>query len=128
MNDSNQPAVLLEVRDLQTYYGNIHALQGVSFEVREGEVVTLIGGNGAGKTTTLASVSRMLPVRSGDVRFAGRSLMGMAAHEVVSLGMAHVPEGRRIFADLTVLENLELGAFTVGSKATCAQRIEENFA
>jgi branched-chain amino acid transport system ATP-binding protein len=118
---------LLEVRDLHTWYGGIHALQGVGFEVHQGEIVTLIGGNGAGKTTTLASISRLLPIRAGEIRFEGASIAGLAPHEVVRRGIAHVPEGRRIFPDLTVLENLEMGAFILDSKPEIARRIEENF-
>ncbi|MCI0547249.1 MAG: ABC transporter ATP-binding protein [Candidatus Rokubacteria bacterium] len=103
---------MLEVRDLHVYYGKIHALKGVSFEVAAGEVVTLLGNNGAGKTTTLRALSGLLTARAGDVRFEGHSLVGMAPHHVVLRGITHVPEGRRIFNRLTVLENLELGAFT----------------
>jgi len=103
---------VLEVRDLHVYYGEIRALKGVSFEVRQGEVVTLLGNNGAGKTTTLRAVSGLLHPRQGDVRFEERSLAGLPSHAIVHRGITHVPEGRRIFNRLTVLENLEMGAFT----------------
>ena len=119
---------LLEVRDVHTYYGKIHALKGVSFAVGKGEIVTLIGGNGAGKTTTLRTISSLLRPRSGEVYFKGKRLTGLPPHEIVKLGMAHVPEGRRIFPRLSVRENLEMGAFTVGDRDLIASRIERGFA
>jgi len=103
---------MLEVRDLHVYYGEIHALKGVSFHVGRGEIVTLLGNNGAGKTTTLRTLSGLLAPRRGDVRFEDGSLVGVAPHDVVGRGITHVPEGRRIFNRLTVLENLEMGAYT----------------
>ena len=103
---------MLEVRDLRVAYGKIEAVKGISFRVGAGEVVTLIGGNGAGKTTTLRTLSGLLPVVSGEVWFEGKRLDGVPAHEVVQRGIAHSPEGRKIFPRMTVLENLELGAFT----------------
>ena len=103
---------MLEVRDLHVYYGEIRALKGVSFEVRQGEVVTLLGNNGAGKTTTLRAVSGLLHPRQGGIRFEERSLVGLPSHAIVRRGITHVPEGRRIFNRLTVFENLEMGAFT----------------
>ena len=103
---------LLKVEDLQVYYGSIHAIKGVSFEVNEGEIVTLIGANGAGKSTTLNTVSGLLKPRSGKIEFEGHSLLGVPAHKTVSHGMALCPEGRRIFLQLTVQENLEMGAYT----------------
>ena len=103
---------MLEVRDLHVYYGEIRALNGVSFDVRQGEVVTLLGNNGAGKTTTLRAVSGLLHPREGEIRFEERSLVGLPSHAIVHRGITHVPEGRRIFNRLTVLENLEMGAFT----------------
>jgi branched-chain amino acid transport system ATP-binding protein len=103
---------VLEVQDLHVYYGEIRALKGVSFEVRQGEVVTLLGNNGAGKTTTLRAVSGLLHPRQGGIRFEERSLVGLPSHAIVHRGITHVPEGRRIFNRLTVLENLEMGAFT----------------
>jgi branched-chain amino acid transport system ATP-binding protein len=105
---------MLEVRDLHVYYGEIHALKGISFTVRQGEIVTLLGNNGAGKTTTLRTLSGLLAARGGDVQLEGASLLGTAAHEVVLKGITHVPEGRRIFNRLTVVENLEMGAYTRG--------------
>src|SRR5258705_4493198 len=103
---------MLEVTDLHVYYGQIHALKGVSFRVGQGEIVTLLGNNGAGKTTTLKTLSGLLAPRRGDVRLEGSSLLGIAAHDIVLRGITHVPEGRRIFNRLTVFENLEMGAYT----------------
>jgi len=103
---------VLEVRDLHVYYGEIHALKGVSFRVTEGEIVTLLGNNGAGKTTTLKTLSGLLAPRDGDVVLDGATLVGAAAHDIVGRGITHVPEGRRIFNRLTVQENLEMGAYT----------------
>jgi branched-chain amino acid transport system ATP-binding protein len=105
---------MLEVRDLDVYYGKIHALKGISFTVRQGEIVTLLGNNGAGKTTTLRTLSGLLAARGGDVQLEGTSLLGIAPHDVVRKGITHVPEGRRIFNRLTVVENLEMGAYTRG--------------
>jgi len=103
---------MLEVRDLHVYYGEIHALKGVSFSVAEGEIVTLLGNNGAGKTTTLRALSGLLAPRTGDVRLDQTSLLSTAPHDIVHKGITHVPEGRRIFNRLTVTENLEMGAYT----------------
>ncbi|MDR5709785.1 MAG: ABC transporter ATP-binding protein [Armatimonadota bacterium] len=103
---------LLEVRDLHVYYGQIHALKGISFHVEAGEIVTLIGANGAGKTTTLCTISGLLRPRSGSVWFEGDELSRLPPHEIVRKGVVQVPGGRRIFGQLSVLENLELGAFT----------------
>jgi branched-chain amino acid transport system ATP-binding protein len=103
---------LLEMRDVHTYYGRIHALQGISIEVRAGEIVTLIGANGAGKTTILKTISGLLHARQGTVHFEGQDITRRAAHELVRAGIGHAPEGRRIFSRLTVLENLQMGAFT----------------
>jgi len=118
---------MLEVRDLHTYYGKIHALKGISFHVNRGEIVTLIGGNGAGKTTTLHTVSMLIKPRSGGVYFNGRPLHELPAHEIARLGIAHVPEGRRIFPEMSVLENLEIGAFNVTDKRAIAERIAHVF-
>ena len=104
-------AALLEVSDLDVHYGGIHALKGVTFSVEQGQVVTLIGANGAGKTTTLRAISGLVKPSRGKVVFNGRPITGMAAHEIVALGLAHVPEGRGIFANLTVDENLQMGAY-----------------
>jgi branched-chain amino acid transport system ATP-binding protein len=105
---------MLEVTDLHVYYGEIHALKGISFRVAQGEIVTLLGNNGAGKTTTLRTLSGLL---APDVRFEGGSLVGIAPHDVVLKGITHVPEGRRIFNRLSVVENLEMGAYTRGDAA-----------
>jgi branched-chain amino acid transport system ATP-binding protein len=104
--------VLLQLDNVHTYYGQIHALQGISLEVRRGEIVTLIGANGAGKTTTLKTISGLLHPRQGKVRFEGRDISRTPAHELVRAGIGHSPEGRRIFSRLTILENLKMGAFT----------------
>ena len=103
---------LLKVDDIHVYYGNIHAIKGISFEVNEGEIVTLIGANGAGKSTTLNTVAGLLRPRSGQVTFDGKNLAGVPASKVVSLGMALCPEGRRIFQQMSVRENLEMGGYT----------------
>ena len=127
-NASGAPArPLLEVQGIDVFYGAIHAIHDLSVIVNEGEIVTLIGSNGAGKTTALGAISRLLPIRSGDVLLDGRSLGSVPPHDVVRLGLAHVPERRRIFADLTVTENLEMGAFTVRSTADIAGRMDEMF-
>ncbi len=104
--------IMLKVEDLHVYYGSIHAIKGVSFEVNEGEIVTLIGANGAGKSTTLNTVGGLLKPRSGKISFMGKDLHGISADKVVSQGMALCPEGRRVFQHMTVLENLEMGAYT----------------
>lgn len=103
--------MLLSVRDLEVYYGRIRALNGISFDVDEGEIVALIGANGAGKSTTLRAISRIVPVHSGSILYDGKNLLEYEPHDVVRLGVAHVPEGRRIFGNLTVLENLKLAAY-----------------
>ena len=103
---------LLKIDDIHVYYGAIHAIKGVSFEVNEGEIVALIGANGAGKTTILDTVSGLLRPRTGDVFFEGKSIVRTPPHKIVSLGLGHVPEGRRIFQRMTVKENLEMGAYT----------------
>lgn len=103
---------MLKVNDINVFYGSIHAIKGISFEVNEGEIVTLIGANGAGKSTTLNTVSGLLKSTTGDVEFLGKNLKGTAPHKIVELGLAQVPEGRRIFQNMTVQENLEMGAYT----------------
>ena len=103
---------MLKVTDLKVYYGVIQAIRGISFEVNEGEVIALIGANGAGKTTILHTVTGLVEAKAGTVEFEGRDITKMPGHKIVTLGMAHVPEGRRVFSDLTVLENLKLGAYT----------------
>jgi branched-chain amino acid transport system ATP-binding protein len=120
--------VLLEVHDLNVYYGAIHALQGISFTVNEGEIVTLIGANGAGKTTTLSTISGLLRPRRGFVRFKGQDITMMPAEQIVRQGISQVPEGRKIFAPLTVQENLEMGAFTRTDKAEIERSMQRVFA
>ena len=103
---------ILKVSDINVYYGAIHAIKGVSFQVNPGEIVTLIGANGAGKSTTLQTVSGLLHSRTGSIEFLGENLMGVPAHKVVAKGLAQVPVGRRVFLQMTVEENLEMGAYT----------------
>ena len=103
---------MLEVKDLNVYYGMIQALKGISFEVNEGEVIALIGANGAGKTTTLHAITGLIPAKSGSITFEGADIRKTPGHKIVSMGMAHVPEGRRVFAQLSVYENLKMGAYT----------------
>ncbi len=103
---------MLKVNDINVYYGSIHAIKGVSFEVHEGEIVTLIGANGAGKSTILKTVSGLLKSKTGSIEFLDKSIVGIAPHKLVSTGLAQVPEGRRIFLQMTVEENLEMGAYT----------------
>ncbi|MCS7174023.1 MAG: ABC transporter ATP-binding protein [Armatimonadetes bacterium] len=118
----------LEIRDLHVYYDQIHALKGVSLHVEAGEIVTLIGANGAGKTTTLRTISGLLRPRNGSVWFAGEELSRLPAHEIVRRGVVQVPEGRRIFGQLSVLENLELGAFTRADPQGVREDLERVFA
>ena len=103
---------MLEVKDLEVYYGMIQAIKGISFEVNQGEVIALIGANGAGKTTTLHTITGLLSPKKGSVLFEGQDITKVPAHKIVSRGMAHVPEGRRVFSQLSVYENLKLGAYT----------------
>ncbi len=113
---------MLNVENIQVYYGVINAIKGVSFEVNEGEVIALIGANGAGKTTILHTITGLVAPSGGRILFEGHDLIRTPAHKIISLGMAHVPEGRRIFQQLTVYENLKLGAYTLRSK----EKIEQN--
>ncbi|EGW36574.1 ABC transporter ATP-binding protein [Desulfosporosinus sp. OT] len=117
----------LVLRNLETYYGKIHALKGVSLEVPRGKIVTLLGSNGAGKTTTLKTISGLIQASSGTIEFYGRDITKEKAHDIVSMGLIHVPEGRRIFKDLTVKENLELGGFTLKDEALRRKGIEHVF-
>jgi branched-chain amino acid transport system ATP-binding protein len=119
--------VILELRGVHTYYGKIHALQGIDLDVREGEIVTLIGSNGAGKTTTLKTISGLLHPRAGTVHFAGRDVTRTPAHQMVHDGIGHAPEGRRIFSRLTVTENLQMGGYTRNSREV-AENIESVYA
>ena len=115
---------MLQVTDLKVNYGVIQAIKGVSFEVNEGEVIALIGANGAGKTTILHTVTGLIAPKSGKIEFEGKDITKMPAHKIVTLGMAHVPEGRRVFADLRVYENLLMGAFTRKDKDEIAKTLE----
>ena len=121
---------MLEVKDLEVYYGVIQAIKGISFHVDEGEVIALIGANGAGKTTTLQTITGMLNAKAGSILFEGEELTKIPGHKIVSMGMAHVPEGRRVFAQLSVLENLKLGAYTRKDKdeiEESLQRVYKSF-
>lgn len=119
---------MLEVKGLQVYYGVIQALKDVSFEVNQGEVIALIGANGAGKTTTLHTVTGLLPAKAGSIIFEGVDITKVPAHKIVEMGIAHVPEGRRVFADLTVYENLIMGAYTRKDKKEIAANLENVYA
>jgi len=115
---------LLEVKDLSVYYGVICALKGISFEVNEGEIVTLIGANGAGKTTTMQSIMSLIPTREGSIKYEGKDITHTPAHKIVQMGMTQVPEGRRIFQELTVYENLLMGAYIEKSSAEKKKMID----
>ena len=115
---------MLEIKDLEVCYGVIRAIKGISFEVNQGEVIALIGANGAGKTTILHTITGLVPAKSGSILFEGKELTKMPAHKIVSMGMAHVPEGRRIFQQLSVLENLKLGAYTRKDKNEISQSLK----
>ncbi|MBQ7371010.1 MAG: ATP-binding cassette domain-containing protein, partial [Blautia sp.] len=116
---------MLEVKDLQVYYGVIQALKGISFEVNQGEVIALIGANGAGKTTTLQTLTGILPAKAGKILFEGKDITKIPAHKIVEMGIAHVPEGRRVFADMSVYENLLMGAYTRKDKTEIADSLEK---
>jgi branched-chain amino acid transport system ATP-binding protein len=116
--------VILSVEDVHTYYGAIHALKGVTIEVREGEVVTLIGSNGAGKSTTLRTINGLVHPREGSIRFQGRDITKTAPHDIVAMGISQSPEGRRLFPRMTVLENLEMGAFQRSDKSGMQEDLE----
>ena len=116
---------MLEVKNLEVYYGVIQAIKGISFEVNEGEVIALIGANGAGKTTTLQTITGMLQPKAGEIIFEGKDISKIPGHKIVSMGMAHVPEGRRVFANMTVLQNLKMGAFTRSDKNEIDATIEK---
>ena len=119
---------LLEIKDMHSYYGNIHALRGISLTVEEGEVVTLIGSNGAGKTTTLRSINGVLPPREGTVVFDGQEIQGLPAHAMITRGIAQSPEGRKIFSRMTVMENLEMGAYHRNDRDGIRQDMDRVFA
>lgn len=118
---------ILHVEDLNVYYGSIHAVKGISFDVEEGEIVTLIGANGAGKSTTLNTVAGLLKPRTGKVEFDGESLLGIAPHTIVGKGIALCPEGRRVFLQMSVRENLEMGAFTRKDASEIATSLDDVF-
>ena len=118
---------LLELENIHSYYGRIHALKGISLTVEEGEIVSLIGANGAGKSTTLRVISGLVRAREGQVRLHGKEITHLPPHEIVSAGVGHVPEGRGIFPRLTTLENLEMGAYTVTNQAEIQHRLERVF-
>jgi branched-chain amino acid transport system ATP-binding protein len=115
---------MLEVKDLHVYYGVIQALKGISFEVNQGEVIALIGANGAGKTTTLHTITGLLPAKQGSIIFEGKNITKTPAHKIVEMGISHVPEGRRVFADMSVYENLIMGAYTRKDKNEIAESLE----
>lgn len=120
-------ASMLEVKDLKVYYGMIQAIKGVSFHVDEGEVVALIGANGAGKTTILHTVSGLISPKEGSVTFEGKDIVKIPGHKIVTMGMSHVPEGRRVFSQLTVLQNLKMGAYTRKDKEEITQTLKTVF-
>lgn len=115
---------MLEVRDLEVYYGVIQAIKGISFDVNQGEIVALIGANGAGKTTTLHTITGLISAKSGSIVYEGREVTRLPGYKLVGMGLAHVPEGRRVFASLTVLQNLKMGAFTRKDKEEIAATLE----
>lgn len=119
---------MLEVKNLEVYYGMIQAIKGISFEVNEGEVISLIGANGAGKTTTLHAVTGLIAPRAGQIIFEGKDITKVPGHKLVSMGIAHVPEGRRVFAQLSVYENLKLGAFTRKDKNEIEETLQHIYA
>ena len=116
---------MLEIKDLEVFYGMIQAIKGISFEVNQGEVIALIGANGAGKTTTLQTITGMLQAKKGHIIFEGTDITKVPGHKIVSMGMAHVPEGRRVFSHLTVYENLKLGAFTRKDKNEIEETLQK---
>ena len=115
---------ILEVKDLEVYYGVIQAIRGISFEVNQGEIIALIGANGAGKTTTLQTITGLIPSKSGKIFYEGKDITKIPGHKLVSMGIAHVPEGRRVFASLSVLQNLKLGAYTRKDKDEIRETLE----
>ena len=121
---------MLEVKDLEVYYGVIQAIKGISFEVKQGEVIALIGANGAGKTTTLQTITGMLQAKKGQIIYEGQDITKVPGHKIVAMGMAHVPEGRRVFSQLSVLDNLKMGAYTQKDKKEVEkilQRVYQSF-
>jgi branched-chain amino acid transport system ATP-binding protein len=118
---------VLKINNLHVYYGQIHALKGISLEVKSGEIVTLIGGNGAGKTTTLRTISGLLTPKEGEIVYQGKSTENLKAHELVASGLIHVPEGRHVFPQMSVQENLDLGAYTRKDAQNIAEDLEQVF-
>ncbi len=118
---------ILEISDLQTHYGKIHALRGISLSVQKGEIVTLLGANGAGKSTTLRTISGLIRATSGTILYRGENITRKPAHEIVQMGLIHVPEGRKIFKGMTIVENLELGSFTLKDEAERRRRMRHVF-
>lgn len=118
---------MLKIDNIDVYYGAIHALKGISLEVNQGEIVTLIGANGAGKSTTLRTISGLLKPKNGSITFMGQNIAGVRAHEIVKKGISQVPEGRRVFAEMTVMENLDLGAFVRKDKDGIQQDLKKVF-
>ena len=114
---------ILEVKDLEVYYGVIQAIKGISFEVNQGEIIALIGANGAGKTTTLQTITGLIPSKAGTITYEGQDITKVPAHKIVYMGVAHVPEGRRVFADLSVYQNLKMGAYTRKDKEEIEQTL-----
>jgi branched-chain amino acid transport system ATP-binding protein len=121
---TNEREVVLDLKDVHTYYGSIHALKGISIQVREGEIVTLIGANGAGKSTTLRSINGLNHPRRGRISFQGRDITNLVPHKVVKLGIAQSPEGRKLFSRMSVMENLEMGAFQLQDRSTFKEDLE----
>ncbi len=118
---------VLELRDVETYYGRIHALRGITLQVQQGQIVTLLGANGAGKSTTLRTISGLNPAKRGSITFLGKDITSKASHEIVEMGLIHVPEGRRIFKGMTIRENLELGSFTLQDDGERKKRMAHVF-
>ncbi len=118
---------ILEIRDIETYYGKIHALRGISFSVKAGEIVTILGANGAGKSTTLRTISGLNRAAKGSITFMGEEITNKSPHDIVSMGLIHVPEGRRIFKGMSIKENLELGSFTLNDDHIRKQRMDHVF-
>lgn len=120
-------APILEIENLETHYGKIHALRSISFSVREGQIVTLLGANGAGKSTTLRAISGLIRSTSGTIRYMGEDITRKPAHDIVKMGLIHVPEGRKIFKGMTITENLELGSFSLGDDVERKRRMDHVF-
>ncbi len=118
---------ILEIEDLETHYGKIHALRSISFSVRKGQIVTLLGANGAGKSTTLKAISGLIRTTSGTIQYMGEDITRKPAHDIVKMGLIHVPEGRKIFKGMTITENLELGSFTLDDEAERKRRMDHVF-